>query len=350
MKRVKCSFQGCLFLENTPKNTFKSNLVFGLESKGPKGLYFIRELEKLFSYIISTFIIFVFCAASHLVAVLPRIDERQDDDFFRSASDSDSFSSDEDNVPAPDLREAKKKPKNQEESHIQKTSKHVTEPVVSKPPPVPTPRESEVQEDVFIAVKAENLFDISEGEDDKQVVAEELENEKFFDPDDKSDNSESEDEEENSRTQGKKRREEAENSSESEEEEKDEEEETEGGKRAAVTKNGSDNLKLVTTAMTSFKKAAGRKTKDQEFGAEEQDKEEEKMEEERKVEEQEKEDESGENEVEQEKDVEEAAPEKEEEEEEEDEPRVEFTGDTKPEVRSFLVYRQKNWGKRSCHL
>lgn len=339
-------------MENTPKETFKSNLVFGLESKGPKGLYFIRELEmlrkKLFSYIIFTFIIFAFCAASHLVAVLPRIDERQDDDFFRSASDSDSFSSDEDNVPAPDLREAKKKPKSQEESHIEKTSKHVTEPVVSKPPPVPTPRESEVQEDGFIAVKAENLFDISEGEDDKQGVTEELENEKFFDPDDKSDNSESEDEEENSRTQGKKRREEAENSSESEEEGKDEEEETEGGKRAAVTKNGSDNLKLVTTAMTSFKKAAGRKTKDQEFGAEEQDKEEDKMEEKRKVEEQEKEDESGENEVEQEKDTEKAAPEKEEEEEEE--PRVEFTGDTKPEVRSFLVYRQKNGGKRSCHL
>ncbi|CAH3114250.1 unnamed protein product [Porites lobata] len=267
--------------------------------------------------------------ASHLVAVLPRIDERQDEDFFRSASDSDSFSSDEDNVPAPDLREAKKKPKNQEESHIEKTSKHVTEPVVFKPPPVPTPRESEVQEDGFIAVKAENLFDISEGEDDKQGVTEELENEKFFDPDDKSDNSESEDEEENSRAQGKKRREEAENSSESEEEGKDEEEETEGGKRAAVTKNGSDNLKLVTTAMTSFKKAAGRKTKDQEFGAEEQDKEEEKIEEKRKVEEQEKEDESGENEVEQEKDIEKAAPEKEEEEEEE--PRVEFTGDTKPE-------------------
>ena len=224
----------------------------------------------------------------------------------------------------------------------------MTEPVVFKPPPVPTPRESEVQEDGFIAVKAENLFDISEGEDDKQGVTEELENEKFFDPDDKSDNSESEDEEENSRAQGKKRREEAENSSESEEEGKDEEEETEGGKRAAVTKNGSDNLKLVTTAMTSFKKAAGRKTKDQEFGAEEQDKEEEKIEEKRKVEEQEKEDESGENEVEQEKDIEKAAPEKEEEEEEE--PRVEFTGDTKPEVRSFLVYRQKNGGKRSCHL
>ena len=206
---------------------------------------------------------------------------------------------------------------------------------MSKPPPVPTPRESEVQEDGFIAVKAENLFDISEGEDDKQAGAEELENERFFDPDDKSDNSESEDEEENSRAQGKKRREESENSSESEEEE----EETEGGKRAAVTKNGSDNLKLVTTAMTSFKKAAGRKTKDQEFGAEEQDKEEEKMEEERKVEEQERENESGEKEDEQEKDVEEVAPEKEEEEEEE--PRVEFTGDAKPEVRSFLVYSQK---------
>lgn len=215
----------------------------------------------------------------------------------------------------------------------------MNEPVVSKPPPIPTPRESEFQGNGFIAVKAENLFDISEGEDDKQGGVEELENEKFFDPDDKSDNSESEDEEENSRTQGKKRREEAENSSESEEEERDEEEETEGGKKAAVTKNGSDNLKLVTTAMTSFKKAAGRKTKDQEFGVEEQDKEEEKVEEKRKVEEQEKEDESGENEVEQEKDIEEPAPEKEEEEEEE--PRVEFTGDTKPEVRLCSVYRQK---------
>lgn len=277
---------------------------------------------------------FRFCVASHLVAVLLRIDERQDEDFFRSVSDSDSFSSDEDDVPAPDLREAKKKPRSKEESHIEKTFKHVTEPVVSKPPPVPTPRESEVQEDGFIAVKAEKLFDISEGEDDKQAGAEELENERFFDPGDKSDNSESEDEEENSRAQGKKRREESENSSESEEEE-----ETEGGKRAAVTKNESDNLKLVTTAMSSFKKAAGRKTKDQEFGAEEQDKEEEKMEEEKKVEEQEREDESGEKEDEQEKDVEEVAPEKEEEEEEE--PRVEFTGDTKPEVRSFLVYSQK---------
>lgn len=269
--------------------------------------------------------------ASHLVAVLPRIDERQDDDFFKSDSGSDSFSSGEDDVPPPDLREAKKKSKNKEDSHREKSSKSTAESLATKPPSAPAPHESEAREDHLVAVKAESLFDISEEEEDKDENAEEQENDKFFEPDDKND-SDSEDEETDFRKQSKKRRE-KEEEIESEEDENDKEELAEGGKRGAVTKRGSDQIKLASTVMTSFKKGPVEKTKETvQSPRKGEDKKEEKAIEKVKMEERENDDDDdNKEEDEEEKEEEEAAEPVTTKEEEEEEPRVEFTGETKPE-------------------
>lgn len=252
---------------------------------------------------------------------------------MRTGSGSESFSSGEEDGPPPDLREVKKKSRSKEDSLKEKPplpSKHAAPPVVSAPvDSAPVTQESNVDEDGFVAVKAENLFDISEGEEDDE---------------DKNNDSESEDEKLDS-TKGKKRRdEEEENSSESEEEEE-EEKDVEDEKRATATRRGSDHLKTVSTALSSFlnpgEKASKNKPARQESEPEAKDNEEEegigkeKTEENNEKEDVEDDDEEEEEEEEEEDKEEEddAKPAKEEEEEEEEEPRVEFTGETKPEVK-----------------
>ena len=251
---------------------------------------------------------------------------------MRGGSGSDSFSSGEEDVPPPDLREVKKKSKSKEDSLREKPplpSKHAEPPVVPAPvDSTPVTQESNVDEDGFVAVKAENLFDISEGEEDDE---------------DKNDDSESEDEKVDSK-QGKKRREEEEENSSESEEEEEEEKDVEDEKRGTATRRGSDHLKVVSTALSSFlnpgEKASKKKPASQESEPEAKDNEEgegigkEKTEENNEKEEEEDDEEEEEEEGEEEEDKEEddAKPAKEEEEEEE-EPRVEFTGETKPEVK-----------------
>lgn len=241
---------------------------------------------------------FFSCAASHLVAVLPRIDERQEDDFFGSASESDSFSSGEDDgVPAPDLREVRKKPKNKTDSRRDKP------PISSKrPAKLPEPVvEAETQGEHFVAVKAENLSDISEGEEEGQ----DGDNGRFFQPEDNNDESEDEDANKGFKRQAKKRRDNDENVSESEEE-------TDEKEKSKITKT-----KAVTTAVSTFlnHKEPGKESKEDETKEEEQDDDD---------------DDESEEEEDEKKD-------KEEQDEEEEEPRVEFTGAAKPEVR-FNVF------------
>ena len=252
---------------------------------------------------------------------MPRIDERQEDDFFRSVSESDNFSSGEEDVPPPDLREVKKKSRSKEESLREKPplpSKHAAPPIVSAPvDSAPVAQENDVDEDGFVALKAENLFDISEGEEDDE---------------DKSDDSESDGEKLDSKQRKKRRDEEEENSSESEEEE--EEKDMEGEKKGS--RRGPEHFKVVTTAVSSFlrpgDKAKKKKPARQESGPEPKDNEEEEgIGKEKTEENNEKEDEEDE-EKEEEEEENEAKPSKEKEEEEE-EPRVEFTGETKPEVK-----------------
>ena len=259
---------------------------------------------------------------------------------MRTGSGSESFSSGEEDGPPPDLREVKKKSRSKEDSLREKPplpSKHAAPPIVSAPvDSALVTQESNVDEDGFVAVKAENLFDISEGEEDDE---------------DKNNDSGSEDEKLDSK-QGKKRRdEEEENSSESEEEEE-EEKDVEDEKRGTATRRGSDHFKTVSTALSSFlnpgEKASKKKPARQESEPEAKDNEEgEGMGKEKTEETNEKEDEEDDDEEEEEKEEEEeeeeeeedkeeeddAKPAKEEEEEEEEEPRVEFTGETKPEVK-----------------
>lgn len=267
---------------------------------------------------------FFSCTVSHLVAVLPRIDERQEDDFFRSASESDSFSSgEEDGVPAPDLREVKKKSKNKTDSQREKppiSSKRPTKP----PEPV---LEAEIQEEHFVAVKAENLFDISEGEEEEETPeGQDGENERFFQPEDNSDDSEDEDAKTDSKKQAKKQRgNNDKNTSESEEE-------MEENDKSNITKT-----KAVTTAVSTFlnHKEPGKESKEEASLQEAQPTEEEDQRigtEETKEEQDDDDDESDWDKDEDDK------KDKEDEDEEEEEPRVEFTGAAKPEVRFIVLF------------
>ena len=268
------------------------------------------------------FSFFFSCAASHLVAVLPRIDERQEDDFFRSASESDSFSSGEDDgVPAPDLREVKKKPKNKTDSRRDKP------PIRSKrhaKPPEPVV-EAETQEEHFVAMKAENLFDISEGEEEEQNG----DNGRFFQPEDNNEESEDEDAKKGFKRQAKKRRDNDENASESEEE-------TDEKEKSEITKT-----KAVTTAVSTFlnhKEPGKEESKEDSSRPEAQPTLEEDQRigtEETKEEEQDDDDDDDDDESEEEEDD---KKDKEEENEEEEEPRVEFTGAAKPEVRFNVLF------------
>jgi len=257
------------------------------------------------------------CTASHLVAVLPRIDERQEDDFFRSASESDSFSSgEEDGVLAPDLREVKKKSKSKTDSQREKPPISYKRP--AKPPePV---AQAETQEEHFVAVKAENLFDISEGEEEGQ----DGDNGRFFQPEDNNDESEDEDAKTNSEKLAKKRRDNNDENASESEEEMDEKE------KSKITKT-----KAVTTAVSTFlnHKEPGKESKEETSPEEAQPTEEEDQrigtdqtkEEEQDDDDDDDDDDESEEEENNKKD-------KEEEEEEEEEPRVEFTGAAKPEV------------------
>ena len=252
---------------------------------------------------------------------MPRIDERQEDDFFRSASESDSFSSGEDNVPAPDLREVKKKSKIKSDSQRDKppiSSKRVTK------PPEPA-LEAEIQEERFVAVKAESLFDISEGEE-QENPEEQGENERFFQPEDKNDDSEDEDAKTDSKKHTKRQRD---NNDENDSESEDENE-----------KRGITKTKAVSTAVSTFlnHKEPGKESKKeatrQETGPEEDEEQRIGNEETEEKEEQDDEDDDDEDESEEDEEEEEDDnKEKEGEDEEEEEPRVEFTGDPKPEVR-----------------
>ncbi|KAL9988547.1 hypothetical protein ACROYT_G003004 [Oculina patagonica] len=262
--------------------------------------------------------------ASHLVAVLPRIDERQEDDFFRSASESDSFSSGEDDVPAPDLREVKKKSKSKTDSQREKppiSSKRATK------PPEPEP-EVDVQEDNFVAVKAESLFDISEGEEEENTEGQDA-NERFFQPEDKNEDSEDEDAKTDSKKQAKRQRgNKDENASESEEE-------MDENEKKSITKT-----KAVSTAVSTFlnHKEPGKESKKeathQKTGPEEDEEKRignEETEEKEEDEEDDDDDDDDDEEEEEEEEEEDDNKEKEGKDEEEEEPRVEFTGDTKPQ-------------------
>ena len=248
---------------------------------------------------------FFFWTASHLLAVLPRIDERHEDDFFRSASESDSFSSgDEDGVLAPDLREVKKKSKN---------------------PPEPV-AQAETREEHFLAVKAENLFDIGEGDEEGQ----DGDNGRFFEPEDNNNESEDEDAKVSSTTHTKKRRDNDENASESE------------GEMDENEKNKIAKTKAVTTAVSTFlnHKDPGEESKEESSPqdaqlTEEQDQ---RIGTEETKEEQDDDDDSEEEDD--EDDETEKEEEDEEEEEEEEEPRVEYTGTAKPEVRFKAFFSQ----------
>lgn len=249
--------------------------------------------------------------ASHLVAVLPKIDERQEGDFFLSASESDSFSSGEDDgVPAPDLREVKRKSRNKTDSQRDKPPISYRRP--AKPPePVV---EAETQEEHFVAVKAENLFDISEGEEEEQ----DGDNGRFFQPEDNNDDSEDEDAKKGFKRHVKKRRDNDENASESEEEADEKE-------KSKITKT-----KAVTTAVSTFlnHKEPGKEFKDENSLEEAHPTEEEDQRIETEETKEEEQDDDDDDESEEEEDDKKN---KEEDDEEEEEPRVEFTGAEKPE-------------------
>lgn len=280
-------------------------------------------------------LLFLFCTATHLVAVLPRIDDRQEDDFFRSASESDSFSSGEDEVPAPDLREVKKKSKNKADSRKEKPP--ISSKRVSKPPEPVT--EPEIQEEHFVAVKAESLFDINEDEEGEEENPEgQDENERFFQPEDKNDDSEDEEAKTDSKKQAKRQRGgRDENASESEEDE---------NENKGITKT-----KAVTTAVSTFlnHKEPGKESKQeaarQEAGPENQrigNEEMEEKEEQGDGDDEKEEEESEEDEDESEEDEDEEEDDKRDKEgenEDEEEPRVEFTGDAKPEVRCNVSFK-----------
>lgn len=271
--------------------------------------------------------------ASHLVAVLPRIDERQDDGFYRSASESDSFSSgeDEDGVPAPDLREVKKKSKSKADSLREKppiSSKRAKPPI-----PVQSANGDENAYGRFVAVKAGDLFDVSEGEEEEegenpegQDEENEDEKERFFQPEEENEDSDDEDAKENSRKNSKRQRSKGdENASESEEEEK--EEVGKDDEKRRLSKNGSDQLRLVTTSVSKFKKKSKKEDASPEIGLEEEEEEQSGENEETE----EKENAVNEEEDTAEKRDEEVKDEGEDKDEDEDEPRVEFAGDAKPE-------------------
>lgn len=324
-KNTRCDFQ------LSPVSVLSALQVFSQQNKP------LRVCQASFPLKQNSVFVISFRSASHLAAVLPRIDERQEDDFFRSASESDSFSSGEDeDVPAPDLREVKKKSKNKADSRKEKP------PVSSKrakpPEPAPTANEDEIADERLVAVKAENLFDISEGEEETEETPEgqdgenDDEKERFFQPEEENEESEDEDAKENSKKHAKRQRDnEDENSSESEEEK---EEGGEDDKRRSISKRGSDHLKLITTSVSPFlnhKRTGGKSKKEpasQETGSgEEQNIENEETEEKEN-------DEQGEEDNADKTDKEGKDEEKD---EDEDEPRVEFTGQAKPEV-SFCFY------------
>lgn len=251
--------------------------------------------------------------ASHLVAVLPRIDERRDDDFYKSHSESESFSSGEDeDFPSPDLREVKKKSRRKDDS------------LKVKPPlEAPVPALEKRKEDGFLAVNAENLLDASDRQDQPD-------DDKFFELEDKNEESEGE------LSDSRKRSIDEESSNESEEERNDD--------------KAPDNRKLVSNAVSSFK-GTGRKAKStrrESESEEEQQLEKEDGKEAEQIEKEEEGEEGKSGEDENEKDEEDKEEEEEpqatrveekeegikadeEEEEEEEEPRVEFSGDTKPQ-------------------
>ena len=259
--------------------------------------------------------------ASHLVAVLPRIDQRQEDDFFRSASESDSFSSgEEDGVPAPDLREVRKKSKNKTDSQREKP------PISFKRPTKPTEpvAEADTQEEHFAAVKAENLFDISEGEEEGQ----EGDNGRFFQPEDNNDESEDEDVKRSSKKHAKKRRDNDENASESEEEMDDKE-------KSKITKT-----KAVTTAVSTFlnHKEPGKDSKEESSQEAQPTEEYKRIGTEQTKEEQDDDDDDDDHDDDDHDDDDESEEEDDKKEEEEDEePRVEFAGEAKPEVRFNIL-------------
>lgn len=219
----------------------------------------------------------------------------------------------------------KKKSKTKADSKRDKppvSSKRAAASVVTKPPePAPTAHEVEDHDERFAAVKAENLFDISEGEEETPEGQNGDEKERFFQPEDNNDDSEDEDAKTDSKKQAKRQREkEDENSSESEEE-KDE-----------------NHPRLMSTAVSSFKKGPRKESKKEVTRQETGPKEEEgqRVENKETVEkekEQDDEDEDEDEDEEEEDEEEEEEKEKEEKEEEDEEPRVEFAGDTKPEVR-----------------
>lgn len=272
--------------------------------------------------------------------MLPRIDERQDDDFYRSASESDSFSSgeDEDGVPTPDLREVKKKSKSKADSLREKppiSSKRAKPPI-----PVQSANGDENAYGRFVAVKAGDLFDVSEGEEEEegenpegQDEENEDEKERFFQPEEENEDSDDEDAKENSRKNSKRQRSKGdENASESEEEEK--EEVGKDDEKRRLSKNGSDQLRLVTTSVSKFKKKSKKEDASPEIGLEEEEEEHSGENEET---------EKKENAVNEEEDTaekrdEEVKDEGEDKDEDEDEPRVEFAGDAKLEVRFSFIF------------
>lgn len=249
--------------------------------------------------------------ASHLVAALPRIDERRGDDFYKSISESESFSSGEDDdVLIPELREVKSKSRRKEEPLKVK-------PPVEAPPPII--EKSKTNEDGLVSIKAETLFDISERED-------EPDDEKFFEPED---NEESESEFSDSEKHRLDKEDVSANESEQEEKNKD---------------VSSSSKKLISNAVSSFLagKETGGKTNlesaRQESGSEEEEEEEdEESEVKTRIEKEDEEDKSDgeEKEEDEEEQKEDKEPKAEREEqgdmEDEEEPRVEFTGDTKPQ-------------------
>lgn len=215
---------------------------------------------------------------------------------------------------------------------MKKKSRNKTDSQRDKPPisyrrPAKPPEpvvEAETQEEHFVAVKAENLFDISEGEEEEL----DGDNGRFFQPEDNNDDSEDEDAKKGFKRHVKKRRDNDENASESEEE-------TDEKEKSKITKT-----KAVTTAVSTFlnHKEPGKESKDENSREEAQPTEEEDQRieiEETKEEEQDDDDDDESEEEEEEEDDKNA---KEEDDEEEEEPRVEFTGAEKPEVRFTVCF------------
>lgn len=211
----------------------------------------------------------------------------------------------------------RKKPKNKTDSRRDKP------PISSKrPAKLPEPVvETETQEEHFVAVKAENLFDISEGEEEGQ----DGDNGRFFQPEENNDESEDEDAKKGFKRYAKKRRDNDENASESEEE-------TDEKEKSKITKT-----KAVTTAVSTFlnHKEPGKESKEESSRQEVQPT----LEEDQRIgtEETKEEEQDDDDDDESEEEEEDDKKDKVEEDEEEEEPRVEFTGAAKPEVR-FNVF------------